>query len=65
MIATALSFQFGLAPVGYVLGGSLTAVAMLVGVTHFCIPSFVYQFFFGNRALALRTVFGTAEEQLA
>ncbi len=65
MIATALSFQLGVAPLGYALGGSLTAVAALVGITHFCVPSFVYQFFFGNRALALRTVFGTGEEQAA
>ncbi len=65
MTATALSFQFGLAPLGYALGGSLVAVAYLVGVTHFCIPSFIWQFTVGDRALALRTVFGAAEEQPA
>ncbi len=27
---------------GYVLGGSLTAVALLVSTTHFCIPSLIY-----------------------
>lgn len=65
MVATALSFQFGLAPLGYALGGSLTAVAALVGTTHFCIPSFIYQFFFGDRALALQTISSSAEEQVA
>ncbi len=65
MIATALSFHLGVAPLGYALGGSLTAVAALVGITHFCIPSFIFQFFVGDRALALRTVFGTREEQIA
>ena len=65
IITVALSFQLGVAPLGYVLGGLLTSVAALVSITHFCIPSFMFQFFFGNRALALRTVFGTSEEQVA
>ena len=66
MIATALSFQFGLAPLGYALGGSLVAVAYLVGTTHFCIPSFIWQFTVGDRELALRTISRTArEEQVA
>ena len=63
--ATALSFQLGVASLGYVLGGSLTAVGALVSITHFCIPSFLYQFFVGDRALALRTVSGTGEKQVA
>ncbi len=65
LVATALSFHLGVAPLGYALGGSLTAVAALVSITHFCIPSFVYQFFFGDRALALRTISGSAQQQLA
>ncbi len=65
IVAAALSFQLGAAPLGYALGGSLTAVGALVSITHFCIASFVFQFFFGDRALALRTVFGTREEQAA
>ncbi len=65
MVATALSFQFGLAPLGYALGGSLTAVAALVGITHFCIPSFIYQFVVGDRALAVCTISSSAEEQVA
>ena len=67
MVATALSFQFGLAPLGYALGGSLTVVAGIVGITHFCIPSFIYQFVVGDRALALRTISNApaGEEQVA
>lgn len=65
MIATALSFQFGLAPVGYALGGSLVAVAYLVGITHFCVPSLIYQYFFGDRELALRTISRSRREQPA
>ena len=65
IVATVLSFQLGVAPLGYALGASLTAVGALVSVTHFCIASFVFQFVFGDRALALRTVSGTGEEQIA
>lgn len=65
LVATALSFQLGVAALGYALGGSLTAVGALVSITHFCIASFVFHFFFGDRALALRTVSGAGEEQIA
>ena len=65
IVAIALSFQLGVTPLGYALGGSLTAVAALVSITHFCIPSFVYQFVFGDRALALRTISSSAKEQVA
>ena len=65
LVATALSFQLGVAPLGYALGASLTAVGVVVSTTHFCAASFVYQFLFGDRALALRTVFGSANEQVA
>ncbi len=65
VVAIALSSHLGVAPLGYALGALLTTVAYIVGTTHFCIPSFIYQFFFGDRALALRTVFGSAEEQTA
>ncbi len=63
--SVALLFNLGVAPLGYVLGGMLTSVAALVSITHFCIPSFIYQFVVGDRALALRAVSGSAEEQLA
>ena len=39
LIATALAFQAGYAPVGYVLGASLAAIAGLVATTNRCIPS--------------------------
>lgn len=47
--ATGLAFALGASTVGYVLGGSLTAAALLVSVTHFCIPSVVYGALFGQR----------------
>ncbi len=65
VVAIALSFDLGVAPLGYALGALLTTVAYIVGTTHFCIPSFIYQYCFGDRELALRTVFGSAEEQAA
>lgn len=52
LIATALAFQSGAAWLGYALGGILTAVALLVSLTHFCIPSTVYQYLFGRRRSA-------------
>jgi len=42
--ATAAAFTAGVPPVGYALGGVLTAVGLLVSTTHFCIPSLVYRF---------------------
>jgi hypothetical protein len=42
--ATAAAFTAGYAPLGYSLGGVLTAVGLLVSTTHFCIPSLVYRF---------------------
>ena len=63
--AVALSFNLGVAPLGYALGGLLTSVAALVSITHFCIPSFAYQYLFADRALALRTISSPAGEQAA
>ena len=37
---------------GYVLGGTLTVVAAIVGTTHFCIPSLVYNTVFRQRPTA-------------
>ena len=50
LVGTALAFERGVAWLGYLLGGTLTAVAAIVSVTHFCIPSTIYQFLFGRRA---------------
>jgi hypothetical protein len=52
LMATASVFGAGLEWAGYTLGGILTAVSLLVSVTHFCIPSTVYQFLFGSRCPA-------------
>ncbi len=51
LIATALAFGTGVAWLGYLLGGLLTAVVALVSVTHFCIPSAIYQLLFGRPAV--------------
>lgn len=65
IVAIALSFSLGVAPLGYALGAMLISIAVVVSVTHFCVASFVYQVLFGDRALALRTIVGSAEEQAA
>jgi hypothetical protein len=46
LVGTGLAFHEGAMVLGYVLGGVLTAVALLVAVTHFCIPSLVYNTLF-------------------
>lgn len=46
LAGTGLAFHQGALTLGYVLGGVLTAVAALVAVTHFCIPSLVYNTLF-------------------
>lgn len=48
LVGTGAAFAADLAVLGYVLGGILTAVAALVGTTHFCIPSLVYGLIFGR-----------------
>jgi len=48
LIATGVLFAADLATAGYVMGGLLTAVALLVSVTHFCIPSLIYGLLFGR-----------------
>ena len=58
LVATALAFDGGVAWLGYSLGGVLTAVGFLVGITHFCIPSLTYHLLFGDRAIVYRAVFG-------
>lgn len=47
LVATAWAFQAGHQIAGYVLGGLLTAVAVLVSTTDVCIPSLVYRSIFG------------------
>lgn len=48
LVATGAAFAADLALAGYVMGGVLTAVAGLVAVTHFCVPSLVYALLFGR-----------------
>lgn len=48
--ATGLAFALGASTLGYALGGALSAAALLVSVTHFCIPSLVYQTLIGRRS---------------
>lgn len=42
LVATALAFQSGSLILGYVLGGALTSIALLVSTTDICIPSMIY-----------------------
>jgi hypothetical protein len=47
LVVTAWAFHTGYAVAGYVLGGLLTGVAVLVSTTDICIPSLVYRSIFG------------------
>ena len=46
LVATALAFQSGALITGYILGGALTGVALLVSTTDICIPSMIYNALF-------------------
>lgn len=48
LVATGWAFYTGAVVLGLVLGTSLTAVAALVSVTHFCIPSTLYNALFSH-----------------
>jgi hypothetical protein len=58
LVATALAFGAGVAWLGYLLGSLLTAVAAIVGVMHFCIPSAIYQSLFGQGVALQEALFG-------
>jgi hypothetical protein len=47
LVPTAWAFHAGLSVTGYVLGGLLAGVAVLVSTTDICIPSLVYRAIFG------------------
>ncbi len=49
LVATALAFQSGRLMLGYVLGGALTSIALLVSTTDICIPSMIYNAVFLTR----------------
>lgn len=48
LVATGWAFYAGAALVGYILGASLTATALLVSTTDICIPSIIYRALFGR-----------------
>ncbi len=52
LAATGLAFHQGATALGVVLGATLTAVAGIVAVTNYCIPSLVYNTLFERRAAA-------------
>lgn len=53
LVATGWAFYAGATVVGFTLGLSILAVALLVSVTHICIPSMVYNALFsGGSVLA-------------
>lgn len=47
LLVTGWAFQSGYALAGYLLGGALTAVGLLVSTTDVCIPSLIYRTIFG------------------
>ena len=51
LVATGWAFQTGAATLGLALGMALILVAGLVSVTHFCIPSAIYNTLFKPRAI--------------
>jgi hypothetical protein len=59
-IIMALAFQLGYAPLGYTLGAMFVAIGTLVSITHFCIPSVIYQFLFGDRSLIKPAIYSGA-----
>ncbi|ACG75182.1 conserved hypothetical protein [Anaeromyxobacter sp. K] len=52
LTATGLAFHAGSMVLGYALGATLTAVAGILSVTHFCIPSLVFNAMFQRGAIA-------------
>jgi hypothetical protein len=47
LLVTGWAFQSGYALAGYLLGGTLTAVGLLVSTIDICIPSLIYRTLFG------------------
>ena len=56
----ALAFQFDYTVSATVLGAMFVGVAGLVAITHFCIPSVVFHFLFGDRSLIVPAWTGEA-----
>jgi hypothetical protein len=51
LTGTGAAFAAGAPVIGYLLGGALTSVAVLVSTMHICIPSLVYGATFGRWSL--------------
>jgi hypothetical protein len=51
LVATGWAFYIGAAGLGLVLGSALFAVALLVSITHICIPSMIYNALFSGRSV--------------
>ena len=49
LVGTGYAFYTGATTVGYVLGGTMAAMATLVATTHVCVPSLVYKAIFGSK----------------
>ena len=52
LVGTGWAFHLGATPVGYALGISFIFVAGLVSVTHFCIPSLIYNTLFNAKKIS-------------
>lgn len=48
LVATAWAFQSGALTAGYILGGVLTGIGVLVSTTDICIPSMIYNTLFSR-----------------
>jgi hypothetical protein len=53
LVGIGYAFLTGAATVGYVLGGTMAAMATLVATTHICIPSLVYTALFGRKMVCV------------
>ena len=65
LVATAVAFTMGPAWLGYALGGALTSIAAFGSITHFCIPSTVYQLLVGDRSTAYDALAGELRAERA
>ena len=61
LTVTAWAFQSGSTILGYVLGGQLALVALLVSTTDICIPSMIYGAIFGRPQPVVNKTSSTAQ----
>lgn len=55
LVATAWAFQSGALTAGYILGGVLTGIGVLVSTTDICIPSMIYNTLFSRSRIKLNS----------